>query len=65
MNPEMYPEPRPYDALRPFHDLERHRVQPFKNVKGDDHRWGVGRWACPGRFIASIVSKIILARLLD
>ncbi|KAH3912386.1 hypothetical protein HBI56_233180 [Parastagonospora nodorum] len=65
MDPEVFPDPRKYDALRSFRNLERHRAQPFRSVEGDDHRWGAGRWACPGRFIASIVSKIILVKLLD
>jgi cytochrome P450 len=64
-DPEIFPEPRKYNALRFFHNLERHRAQPFRSVEGDDHRWGAGRWACPGRFIASIVSKVILVKLLD
>jgi cytochrome P450 len=65
MDSEVFPDPRQYDALRSFRNLERHRAQPFRSVEGDDHRWGAGRWACPGRFIASIVSKIILVKLLD
>lgn len=65
MDPEVFPEPRKYDALRSFRNLDRHLAQPFRSVEGNDHRWGAGRWACPGRFIASIVSKVILVKLLD
>ncbi|KAF2184212.1 cytochrome P450 [Zopfia rhizophila CBS 207.26] len=66
MDPNVFPNPEEYDALRAYNqDFERHRAQPFRSVEGEDHRWGAGRWACPGRYIASIVSKIILVKLLD
>lgn len=63
---ELFPDPHKYDALRYYKgNLEKHRAQPFRSVEGEDHRWGAGRWACPGRFIASAVSKMILVKLLD
>jgi len=66
MDPNVFPDPKQYNALRAYNqDLERHRAQPFRSVEGEDHRWGAGRWACPGRFIASLVSKVILVKLLD
>lgn len=65
-DPKIFPNPEKYDALRAFNQgLKRHRAQPFSSVEGEDHRWGAGRWACPGRFIASVVSKVILVKLLD
>jgi cytochrome P450 len=65
-DPKIFPNPEKYDALRAFNqDPKRHRAQPFSSVEGEDHRWGAGRWACPGRFIASVVSKVILVKLLD
>lgn len=66
MDPAVFPNPRQYDALRAYNDnLEQHRNQPFRSVDTKDHRWGAGRWACPGRSIASLVSKVILVKLLD
>lgn len=63
---ELFPDPRKYDGLRYYKDnLDKHRAQPFRSLEGVDHRWGAGRWACPGRFIASATSKMILVRLLD
>ncbi|KAF2728066.1 putative cytochrome P450 [Polyplosphaeria fusca] len=63
---DLFPDPEKYDALRYYNgNLEKHRAQPFRSVEGEDHRWGAGRWACPGRFIASVVSKMILVKLLD
>ncbi|KAF1940882.1 cytochrome P450 [Clathrospora elynae] len=67
MDPGMFPDPLKFDALRAYDkDLDRHRAQPFRSVnEAEDYRWGAGRWACPGRFVASIVAKTILVKLLD
>jgi cytochrome P450 len=66
MDAAVFPNPRVYDALRDYNeDLEKHRAQPFRSVDSKDHRWGAGRWACPGRAIASLISKVILVKLLD
>jgi cytochrome P450 len=66
MDPAIFPNPRAYDALRAFNEgLDQHRAQPFRSVDSKDHRWGAGRWACPGRSIASLISKVILVKLLD
>lgn len=65
-DPTIFPDPEKYDALRYYREnLQKHRAQPFRSLEGEDHRWGAGRWACPGRFIASIISKIIIVKLLD
>lgn len=62
----VFPQPNEFQALRAYNiDLERHRAHPFRTVEGDDHRWGSGRWACPGRFLASNAAKIILVKILD
>jgi cytochrome P450 len=62
MDSQLFPDPRKFDGLRAHdRDLEKHRAQPFRSVnEGEDHRWGAGRWACPGRFMASLVAKVIL-----
>ncbi|CAI6331425.1 unnamed protein product [Periconia digitata] len=66
MDPDIFPNPRVYNALRAYEEgLAVHRAQPFRSVDSKDHRWGAGRWACPGRSIASLVSKVILVKLLD
>jgi cytochrome P450 len=63
----LFPDPLEFDGLRAHdRDLEKHRAQPFRSVnEGEDHRWGAGRWACPGRFMASLMAKVILVKLLD
>ena len=66
MDPKIYPNPRGYDALRSYNqNLDEHRAKPFNNVLADDFRWGAGRWACPGRYVATQTSKAILVKLLD
>ncbi|KAF2450096.1 cytochrome P450 [Karstenula rhodostoma CBS 690.94] len=66
MDASVFCSPRQYDALRSYNeDLQKHRTQPFRSIEGKDHRWGVGRWACPGRNLASLLSKVVLVKLLD
>lgn len=66
MDPQLFPNPEKYDALRSYRqDLQSHRAKPFSSVLADDFRWGAGRWACPGRYIATLMSKVILVKLLD
>ena len=66
MDPQLFPDPERYDALRSYHqDLQTHRAKPFSSNLADDLRWGAGRWACPGRYIATLMSKVILVKLLD
>ena len=63
---EVFERPEEYDALRAYNlDLQDHRARPFNSVLADDFRWGAGRWACPGRYIATLMAKIILVKLLD
>ncbi|KAF2649957.1 cytochrome P450 [Lophiostoma macrostomum CBS 122681] len=66
-DPEYYPDPLTFDALR-FYNLrqkegqaERHQ---FTAVGPDVFNWGVGKFACPGRFWASANIKLILVELL-
>ena len=66
MDDHIFPNPKDYDALRAYNqNLPDHRARPFSNVLADDYRWGAGRWACPGRYIATLMAKIILVKLLD
>jgi cytochrome P450 len=65
MDPTKFTDPQKYDALRAYKEnLQTHRSQPFQSVDGRNHRWGAGRWACPGRVIASLTSKVALVKLL-
>ncbi|RAK90788.1 putative cytochrome P450 [Aspergillus costaricaensis CBS 115574] len=62
----VYPDANKYDALRAYkQDFRAHTTCPFKGVYGQDFRWGSGRWACAGRYLASMVCKIMLVKLLD
>lgn len=66
MDPQLFPDPQRYDAFRAYNqNLEDHRARPFSSVLADDYRWGPGRWACPGRYIATLMTKVILVKLLD
>lgn len=66
MDPRFYSNPFEYNALRSYNEnLRDHRDKPFRSIEGEDLRWGAGRWACPGRYTASIMSKAILVKLLD
>lgn len=65
-DPAYVTDPQTYNALRAYEqDFSDHLARPFKNVYGDEYRWGAGRWACAGRFLATMVVKIILVKLLD
>ncbi|KAF2877679.1 cytochrome P450 [Massariosphaeria phaeospora] len=62
----IFAEPDKYDALRSYNeDANMHRARPFKSLDEHAHRWGAGRSACPGRFMANIIVTVILVRLLD
>ncbi|KAF2478185.1 cytochrome P450 [Lindgomyces ingoldianus] len=66
MDPSVFPDPEKYDALRAYNEnLKSHIAQPFRSFYGEDFRWGAGRWACPGRFLASLLAKVVLVKLLD
>lgn len=63
---EVYPDADKYDPLRAYNrDLKEHTEKPFKGAYGQDFRWGAGRWACSGRYLASMITKFIAVKLLD
>jgi cytochrome P450 len=65
-DPSVYPTPDEYDALRQFNaNFEGHLAHPFKDLENQEFRWGAGRWACAGRYLAALVAKIILVKMLD
>ena len=67
-DPEIYPDPDTFDGLR-FYEL-RHAVQgdekkfQLTSITKEQMQFGMGRHACPGRWIASHQVKLILAQLL-
>lgn len=63
---EIYEDAGRYDALRAYHQSQRdHATRSFKGVYGQDFRWGAGRWACAGRYLASLLAKFLVVKLLD
>ena len=65
MDSERFPRPEEYDALRFLDDVDEHRTKLFSNSHAEDFRWGSGRWACPGRYIATLLTKMIIVKLLN
>ncbi|KAI5925013.1 cytochrome P450 [Camillea tinctor] len=66
MDPDRFKDPQTFKGLRFYEeDLQHHRAQPFRSLDSEIMTWGSGRWACPGRFFANTVSKIILVKLLN
>lgn len=64
---EVTPDPETFDGLRYYKlrtDMaEKHKHQ-FASVDGTNMNFGAGRYACPGRFFASMELKLLLAYLL-
>ncbi|KAK8117399.1 uncharacterized protein PG998_005680 [Apiospora kogelbergensis] len=58
MNPETYRDPHTFDGLRHCGG------QAFRKVDNDVLTWGSGRWACPGRFVANVMAKMVLVKLI-
>lgn len=66
-DPEVTPNPDVFDGLR-YHKMrennnEDHKHQ-FASVDAFNMNFGAGRYACPGRFFASMELKLLLAQLL-
>ena len=67
-DPEVMPEPEKFDPFR----YERKRQEPgethlhqFATTANNSLNFGYGKYACPGRFFASLEIKNILAHLLQ
>ncbi|KAI1127674.1 putative cytochrome P450 [Nemania abortiva] len=58
-DPKLYNEPERFDGIR--HCGGR----PFQAVDNNLLTWGSGRWACPGRFVANMMARIILVKILN
>ncbi|KAI1114204.1 putative cytochrome P450 [Nemania sp. NC0429] len=66
MDSRIFPMPETYSGLRHYtNDTGKHYDRPFNSIDGDILTWGAGRSACPGRFIATLVAKILLVKLLS
>ena len=66
-HPSVTPNPEKFDPLRYYNlrqrDGESHLHQ-FATTEPDILNFGHGKWACPGRFFASLEIKNILVRLI-
>jgi cytochrome P450 len=74
-NPEFYPSPLEFNGFR-FADpailnneggvFKFPQTKPSKLTDVDDtfHVWGTGRMACPGRYYASAIMKVIMGQLI-
>lgn len=67
-DPEITPNPDVFDGLRYYkmrenNNIEGHKYQ-YVNLDDFNMNFGAGRYACPGRFFASMELKLLLAQLL-
>ncbi|PVH94597.1 cytochrome P450 [Periconia macrospinosa] len=66
-DPDVYPEPLLFDALRFYRlrqqsgESEQHQ---FASISSTEPWWGVGKFACPGRQWASAQVKLVLMAVL-
>ncbi|KAI1746853.1 putative cytochrome P450 [Xylaria castorea] len=61
MDLTIFPMPETYVGLRHYTNGHRkHHDHPFSSIDEDILTWGAGRSACPGRFIATLVARILL-----
>lgn len=67
MDPEHFDDPETFNGLR-FYRMRQSEGQASKHqlisVSKDDLAWGYGRHACPGRYMAEIAIKLMLAEVL-
>ncbi len=63
----MTPNPDVFDGLRYYklreNNTDSHKYQ-FASLDGVNMNFGAGRYACPGRYFASMELKLLLAQLL-
>ncbi|PNY27401.1 Dihydromonacolin L monooxygenase LovA [Tolypocladium capitatum] len=66
-DPEIHPQPNEWDGYR-FYDMrhvpERQHLAQLVTTSPEHLAWGHGNHACPGRFFAANVVKIILVNVL-
>ncbi|KKO98194.1 cycloheximide-inducible-1 [Trichoderma harzianum] len=76
-NGTRYRDPQTFDGFRFAHDNAQHqqheqstelpgqKESKFTDATPEWPIWGLGNAACPGRFYASLVTKLILIRILE
>ena len=67
-DPELYPSPNTFDPLRFYkqrQELGQQERYQFSSLSSENPSWGVGKFACPGRFWASAQIKLLLMVLLN
>lgn len=62
-DPEIVPQPQPFDGLRWSLNPEV-KTNSFVSIGPANMHFGFGRQACPGRFFAAYSIKAIMSRLL-
>ncbi|KAL8918841.1 MAG: hypothetical protein Q9208_007098 [Pyrenodesmia sp. 3 TL-2023] len=67
-DPAVTPDPDTFDGLRYYRarqsDPTNSHRHDFASADGTNMNFGAGRYACPGRFFASMELKMLLAHLL-
>lgn len=62
-DPGVVQDPDVFDAFR--FAKQKTSTSAFVSTGPSNMHFGLGRYACPGRFFASVVIKLILARFLE
>lgn len=67
LDDQYYPEARAFDPFR-FYNLRKHTEDgnrwQFTAPSDSNMHFGIGRHTCPGRYLASVEIKVILAHFL-
>ncbi|KAF2463764.1 cytochrome P450 [Lindgomyces ingoldianus] len=63
-DPHHYPEPNSFKAARFVPKTANDGQQKFTEISEKYPVWGYGSLACPGRFYASLVMKLIVSQIL-
>lgn len=63
-DPSRYPNPQKFDGARFIPKNQTNDQVRFTKVAHDFPMWGYGSLACPGRFHAALVIKVVLSQLL-
>ncbi|KAH7075664.1 cytochrome P450 [Paraphoma chrysanthemicola] len=62
----IYPNPDTFDPFRFMsHNTGTQKASKFTDLSPDYPMWGLGKQACPGRFYASLIVKLVLIELIQ